>query len=203
MAAQGPNVLTCHLLVTSRADGQELGEVKLRDAAADDLLQAVGKVAHQQRLHAEPEVLHAPAAPEKSATNTTDSGPDGQQQVLAAAAASPADSPGDGNSSQLPFVRLYLSVPDALLWHCSWRRSADAATLFKQLFTCDTDLGVFCLSARLCVTYSLTQGATHQHRGIHADTRATLSCTCWACVQSQRLRREGSTTHRAPQLRLC
>lgn len=159
MAAEGPNVLTCHLpLVPYRADGQELGEVKLRDAAADDLLQAVGKVAHQQRLHTEPEVLHA--APAAAALSTTD----GQQQGLAAAAAAAAppavSTDDDGNSSsQLPFVRLYLAVPDALLQHyCSWRRSADAATLFKQLFTCDTNLGVSCLSLRACVsvTYTLT-----------------------------------------------
>jgi hypothetical protein len=38
-------------------------------------------------------------------------------------------------------VRLRLGVPVSLLQRGVWRRSPAAATLFKQLFPCDTELG--------------------------------------------------------------
>lgn len=173
--------------------------MKLRDAAADDLLQALGKVTHQQRLVAEPHVLHAPAAATATAAlSTTDtSGPNGQQQQgLAAAAAPPAVSTTDNRNSSLlqPFVRVYLAVPEALLQHShSWRRSADAATLFKQLFTCYTDLGAFfvlsvLVSLPTCVSLAYTRiQAYMQIPAIQTWVCSVSLCACVSLTYTHRV----------------
>jgi hypothetical protein len=64
------------------------------------------------------------------------------------AAAGPASGSGASNSgsnsrTKLPcaFVKLLLGLPVSVLEHGSWKRSPAAATLFKQLLPCDTDLG--------------------------------------------------------------
>lgn len=103
------------------AEQQQLGPIQLLDAAAVELLEACGRVIHDNRLTKciTAELLR----PDEAAP--------------APAAQPPAAVP------QLPcsFVKLLLRVPDTLLQPGAWKRSPAAATVFKQLYPCDVELG--------------------------------------------------------------
>ena len=91
-----------------------MGPVQLLDAAAVELLDAVGRVVHDNRLtnYISVELL-----------------PPCEASQLPTAAAG-------------PFIKLLLGVPATLLDHGTWKRSGPAAaTVFKQLYPCDAELG--------------------------------------------------------------